>query len=153
MVVGKFDDLPALGADQVIVMPAEMTMFIPDRLPVKLLFPGKSQFNHPVHALGHKHRIKRIALFFQKMHHLLEGDMCLGSKKNINDIESFLNPVRAVFFYKGLEIGLFQIVGMCHMRTILKMRFIADLLMFSFQEANKAFDTIGHKRPFSILRI
>jgi len=112
--VGKFGDFTALGADQMVMMPAQMTMFVPDRLPVELLFLGKSQFYHSIHALCDEDRVEIMALFFQQAQQFLKGDVRFGSQKDINDIEPFLCLILAVSLYEGSKIGLFKIIVMFH---------------------------------------
>ena len=111
---GKFDDFPAFGADEMVMMPAQMTVFVSDGLAFKLLFLGKTEVYHPVHAPPNELRFIVMALFTEEAIHLFNGNMFFRFKKGVEDIVHVLNTVLSVDFHKGSEIRPFQVIMIVH---------------------------------------
>ena len=86
MVVRKFNNFSALGADEVIMVPSQMPMLIANGLPFELFLLRKAQIGHPIHALPDKSRVIIVAFFSQKPVHLFNGYMFFCIQKGINNV-------------------------------------------------------------------
>ena len=112
--VGEFNNFSALGAYHMIVVPAQMAVFITDGLPLKMLPLRKPQLHHSMQAVFDKARFKIIPFFPKETQHLFQGDVFFRVQKNINNIQLVLNAIVSISLYQRLKISFFKKVVAFH---------------------------------------
>jgi len=112
--ISEFLYFAALGANEMVMVFAQMAVLIARGLALKLLLLSKAMLNPTVHALPDEFEIIIVTSFFQKLHHFLKGHMVLYTQKNLNDIEPFLNLPDVIIINKRSKIRLFKVIVVHH---------------------------------------
>jgi hypothetical protein len=116
--------LPAFCTDEMVMVFAQVAMFIAGRLPIEHIFLSKSIIHPAVHTLTDKGGIIIITPRLQQLHQLIESHVLLGSQKGINDIEPLFDMSYLIVLNESVKIGLFEMVFLGHVITPLIMEYL-----------------------------
>jgi len=119
--IGKFDDLPALGTDKVIVMPPKMPMFVSYGLVFKLFPLRESQFHHTIHTLANEFGIVVVSFFLEEPKKFLKRNVIFSVEKRVNYIQPILYTIHLIGFKKRSQIRLFENIPVIHISSSQKL--------------------------------
>jgi hypothetical protein len=110
----KLKYLPALCADEMVVVQTEVPVFVKGRPALKFLFYSKAITAEQIERLLNEVGLETAAIDLQRTHELLKTYVALKAKKNFQDGESFVDAVDSLTFKKALELLFFLVVNCLH---------------------------------------
>jgi hypothetical protein len=110
----EFDDRPAFGTDQMIVMLADMFVFIPDIPILKPIFLGESEMTQQPKRVLHKVQRQIGSLGMKNVVKFSGSDVMLGVQKGFQHLETILESVDAFLVKEFSELIFFLAMEMFH---------------------------------------
>jgi len=111
LLILEFNNLAALGADEVVMMMPEVAVLISGRLAFKLLFLGEPEIHPSIHALPDKAILIIVPSLLQPLHDFFKGQVVLRIQKHVDDVEPHVRVLQAVRLDEGSEILFFKMTG------------------------------------------
>jgi hypothetical protein len=117
-IVFEFDDVPAFGADHMVVVLPQMTMLIIDFAVVECVFLGKTEAAHQFEGFEDEIRLENHSLRLQQPGKTADGHMALGFQKPLQNPEPILEAIDLLLLEEFFELFFFLPVNLLHDRML-----------------------------------
>ena len=117
MILFEFNNFSASGANHVVMMLAQMTVFISNSAIVKSTLMGKPETAHQLHCFANKIGIELPAVLVKTFYKSIDGNMLFCLQKGFQNLESILKIIDLLLFKKLFELFFFLNMNLFHLNS------------------------------------